>query len=94
MTATVFVAGRYNKFARNISQTPWLLDGDKKIADSVEGFIVESLQLFLRFRRESTERREHSWHERASVDRQKPSSWHQDERTWMSRCWVEEDRLP
>ena len=54
MTATVFVAGRYNKFARNISQTPWLLDGDKKIADSVEGFIVESLQLFLCFRREST----------------------------------------
>lgn len=35
----LFLAGRYNKFSRTISQTPWMIDGKKKVTDSVEDFI-------------------------------------------------------
>lgn len=39
----LFLAGRYNKYSRNISQTPWLIDGKKKVTDSVEDFIKSPL---------------------------------------------------
>ncbi|XP_053388289.1 tRNA pseudouridine synthase Pus10-like [Mercenaria mercenaria] len=32
----VFVAGRYNKYSRTLSQTPWLIDGISKTESSVE----------------------------------------------------------
>jgi tRNA pseudouridine synthase 10 len=32
----VYVAGRYNKLSRRISQTPWLIDNHRKTKRSVE----------------------------------------------------------
>ncbi|XP_039743002.1 tRNA pseudouridine synthase Pus10 isoform X1 [Pteropus medius] len=31
----VFVAGRYNKYSRNLPQTPWIIDGERKLESSV-----------------------------------------------------------
>jgi len=35
----VYVAGRYNKYSRVLSQTPWVIDGVRKTPDSVEELI-------------------------------------------------------
>lgn len=40
---TVFVAGRYCKFSRNLSQSPWVLDGKRVIEDSVQEIIINEL---------------------------------------------------
>eukprot|EP01135_Chromosphaera_perkinsii_P011198 Nk52_evm25s2356 gene=Nk52_evmTU25s2356 len=34
--ASMYVAGRYNKYSREMSQTPWVIDGVRKSATSVE----------------------------------------------------------
>uniref|UniRef100_A0A8C5ZRS7 tRNA pseudouridine(55) synthase n=1 Tax=Marmota marmota marmota TaxID=9994 RepID=A0A8C5ZRS7_MARMA len=39
----VFVAGRYNKYSRNLSQTPWIIDGERKLESSVEELISDHL---------------------------------------------------
>lgn len=36
----VYVAGRYNKYSRTLSQTPWLIDGVRKSEESVEELIA------------------------------------------------------
>ncbi|CAG7836274.1 unnamed protein product [Allacma fusca] len=41
--APIFVAGRYCKFSRVLSQTPWVIDGVKKTPDSVEELISAQL---------------------------------------------------
>uniref|UniRef100_A0A8C5MAB0 tRNA pseudouridine synthase Pus10 n=1 Tax=Leptobrachium leishanense TaxID=445787 RepID=A0A8C5MAB0_9ANUR len=41
--ASVFVAGRYNKYSRNLPQTPWVIDGERKMESSVEELITEHL---------------------------------------------------
>lgn len=41
--SAIFVAGRYNKFSRNLPQTPWILDGERKMESSVEELILEPL---------------------------------------------------
>ncbi|KAM5165516.1 tRNA pseudouridine synthase Pus10 [Mantella aurantiaca] len=41
--ASVFVAGRYNKYSRNLPQTPWIIDGERKMESSVEELITEQL---------------------------------------------------
>lgn len=51
MSGTIFIAGRYNKYSRTISQTPWFIDGNQKVADSVEGFITEALTHLLPHKR-------------------------------------------
>lgn len=33
---TIFLAGRYNKISRELSQTPWVLDGKRKMENSVQ----------------------------------------------------------
>uniref|UniRef100_A0A182PKA0 tRNA pseudouridine(55) synthase n=1 Tax=Anopheles epiroticus TaxID=199890 RepID=A0A182PKA0_9DIPT len=33
---TIFLAGRYNKFSRELSQTPWMIDGKRKMEGSVQ----------------------------------------------------------
>ncbi|XP_077425918.1 tRNA pseudouridine synthase Pus10 isoform X2 [Vanacampus margaritifer] len=38
--ASVFVAGRYNKFCRSLPQTPWLIDGQRRMESSVEELIA------------------------------------------------------
>ncbi|KAG7260756.1 hypothetical protein CRUP_000195 [Coryphaenoides rupestris] len=40
---SVFVAGRYNKFSRSLSQTPWIIDGRRMMESSVEELIAEPL---------------------------------------------------
>lgn len=35
----LFIAGRYNKYSRHLSQTPWFVDGAKKFETSVEELI-------------------------------------------------------
>uniref|UniRef100_A0A8D3BHK6 tRNA pseudouridine synthase Pus10 n=1 Tax=Scophthalmus maximus TaxID=52904 RepID=A0A8D3BHK6_SCOMX len=37
---SVFVAGRYNKFCRSLPQTPWLIDGERRMESSVEELIA------------------------------------------------------
>ncbi|KFO72917.1 Putative tRNA pseudouridine synthase Pus10, partial [Cuculus canorus] len=39
----IFVAGRYNKYSRNLPQTPWIIDGERKLESSVEELISEHL---------------------------------------------------
>lgn len=40
---TVFVAGRYCKYSRNLSQTPWVLDGKRLMDDSIQEIIMDAL---------------------------------------------------
>ncbi|XP_063157164.1 tRNA pseudouridine synthase Pus10 isoform X1 [Candoia aspera] len=39
----IFVAGRYNKYSRTLPQTPWIIDGERKMESSVEELILEQL---------------------------------------------------
>uniref|UniRef100_A0A8C6VCL1 tRNA pseudouridine synthase Pus10 n=1 Tax=Naja naja TaxID=35670 RepID=A0A8C6VCL1_NAJNA len=39
----IFVAGRYNKYSRTLPQTPWIIDGERKMESSVEELILEHL---------------------------------------------------
>jgi len=39
-----FVAGRYNKFSRELPQTPWILDGKKVFETSVEELIASKIK--------------------------------------------------
>ncbi|XP_078413028.1 tRNA pseudouridine synthase Pus10 isoform X2 [Cetorhinus maximus] len=41
---SVYVAGRYNKFSRTLPQTPWVIDGERKLESSVEELIGEPLK--------------------------------------------------
>ena len=41
---SMFVAGRYNKFSRELPQTPWILDGKKVFETSVEELIGSKLK--------------------------------------------------
>jgi tRNA pseudouridine synthase 10 len=45
----LYLAGRYNKFSRIVSQSPWYIDGNKKVADSVEDFIKDGIKPFILF---------------------------------------------
>ena len=36
----VYLAGRYNKFSRNLSQTTWVIDGQKKTESSIDELII------------------------------------------------------
>jgi tRNA U54 and U55 pseudouridine synthase Pus10 len=39
-----FHVGRYNKFSRTLSQTPWVIDGERRIKSSVQEIISGNLQ--------------------------------------------------
>ena len=36
-------SGRYNKYSRNLPQTPWIIDGERKLESSVEELISDHL---------------------------------------------------
>lgn len=40
---TIFVAGRYRKLTRTLSQTPWILKGKRMMEESVSEIILEHL---------------------------------------------------
>uniref|UniRef100_A0A4W4GEC8 tRNA pseudouridine(55) synthase n=1 Tax=Electrophorus electricus TaxID=8005 RepID=A0A4W4GEC8_ELEEL len=41
--SSVFIAGRYNKFSRELPQTPWVIDGERRMEGSVEELIAAPL---------------------------------------------------
>lgn len=43
MNHSLFVVGRYNKYSRQLSQTPWLIDG-KQMRDSLEDLITKAIR--------------------------------------------------
>ncbi|XP_023235051.1 putative tRNA pseudouridine synthase Pus10 [Centruroides sculpturatus] len=40
----IYLAGRYNKYSRQLSQTPWIIDGDKRMMTSVQELIVDVIK--------------------------------------------------
>lgn len=40
----VYIAGRYTKYSRHLSQTPWILDGERLMESSVQDVIQERIQ--------------------------------------------------
>ncbi|CRL04294.1 CLUMA_CG017392, isoform A [Clunio marinus] len=45
---TVFVAGRYNKFSRALSQSPWILNGKRITEGSVQEVIVDAIASYFK----------------------------------------------
>lgn len=43
-TSISFFTGRYNKFSRTLSQTPWVIGGERKMESSVQEIICDSIQ--------------------------------------------------
>lgn len=43
MIFSVFLLGRYNKFSRELPQTPWVIDGERRMEGSVEELIADPL---------------------------------------------------
>merc|ERR1712243_186499 len=37
----VFVGGRYNKYSRSLPQSPWLVEGERKVKNSVQEYIAD-----------------------------------------------------
>lgn len=46
----IFVAGRYNKYSRSLSQTPWILDGTRMTTSSVQELVCDPMKDFFRAR--------------------------------------------
>ena len=46
---SIYIAGRYNKLTRNLPQTPWLVDGERKAESSVEEELVRPLNKLFKF---------------------------------------------
>lgn len=40
----LYLAGRYNKYSRQLSQTPWIIDGEKRVMSSVQELIVDVIK--------------------------------------------------
>ncbi|XP_014613553.1 PREDICTED: putative tRNA pseudouridine synthase Pus10 [Polistes canadensis] len=41
--SSIFIGGRYNKLSRQLCQTPWFIDGEKKMETSVQDIICEPI---------------------------------------------------
>ncbi|KAL0099333.1 hypothetical protein PUN28_020120 [Cardiocondyla obscurior] len=41
--SSLFIGGRYNKFSRKLSQTPWLINGEKKVETSVQDLLCNPI---------------------------------------------------
>jgi len=46
---SIHIAGRYNKYLRNLSQSPWIDKDDIRVKDSVQELIEEGLREHLKF---------------------------------------------
>lgn len=46
---TIHVAGRYNKYLRNLSQSPWFDKNDVRVMDSVQEMLEDGLRKYLKF---------------------------------------------
>lgn len=45
---TVFLAGRYNKYSRKLSQSPWILGGKRMSEGSVQEIIVDAIASYFK----------------------------------------------
>ena len=52
--ASLHVAGRYRKFSRNLCQTPWIIDGEKRMETSTQELIVAHLEPFFKVQSKSS----------------------------------------
>lgn len=43
----LYLGGRYNKYSRELSQTPWLVDGERRIESSVQELITDIVQKWI-----------------------------------------------
>lgn len=43
---SIYIAGRYNKFSRALSQTPWIVDHKRRLESSVEEIIYEPIKKY------------------------------------------------
>ncbi|EFN79605.1 Putative tRNA pseudouridine synthase Pus10, partial [Harpegnathos saltator] len=41
--SSIFIGGRYNKLSRELSQTPWFVNGEKKVETSVQDLLCNSI---------------------------------------------------
>ncbi|XP_018366462.1 PREDICTED: putative tRNA pseudouridine synthase Pus10 [Trachymyrmex cornetzi] len=41
--SSIFIGGRYNKLSRKLSQTPWLINGEKKVETSVQDLLCNPI---------------------------------------------------
>ncbi|XP_012536957.1 tRNA pseudouridine synthase Pus10 [Monomorium pharaonis] len=41
--SSIFIGGRYNKFSRKLSQTPWFINGEKKVETSVQDLLCNPM---------------------------------------------------
>lgn len=46
---SIYIAGRYNKYLRNLSQSPWIDKDDVRIKQSIQELIEDGLKKFLQF---------------------------------------------
>ncbi len=46
---SICLLGRYNKFSRNLPQTPWIVDGERKLVTSLEELIVGQVSKLIKF---------------------------------------------
>ena len=46
---TIYIAGRYNKYLRDLSQSPWIDKDDVRVKDSVQELIEDGLKQYLKF---------------------------------------------
>eukprot|EP00052_Salpingoeca_macrocollata_P000492 m.20529 g.20529 ORF g.20529 m.20529 type:complete len:463 (+) comp10576_c0_seq1:163-1551(+) len=44
---SIYLAGRYTKYSRELSQTPWLIDGERKCDDSVQELLTKHIEAFI-----------------------------------------------
>ncbi|XP_012276920.1 putative tRNA pseudouridine synthase Pus10 [Orussus abietinus] len=43
---SIYIGGRYNKFSRELSQTPWFIDGHKKMETSVQELLCQPIMKY------------------------------------------------
>ncbi|EEB10994.1 conserved hypothetical protein [Pediculus humanus corporis] len=48
MHDSIYVAGRYNKLSRNLSQTPWMINGERRMESSVEEIIEKPISNYIK----------------------------------------------
>lgn len=48
-TETIYIAGRYNKYKRNLSQSPWIDRNDARVMNSVQEMLEDGLKKYLSF---------------------------------------------
>ncbi|XP_040576179.1 tRNA pseudouridine synthase Pus10 [Lepeophtheirus salmonis] len=46
---SIYIGGRYNKYSRELPQTPWIIDGVRKLDTSIEEIIIEPFKKIFKF---------------------------------------------